>query len=286
MGTFIGHAAPGAFFIVFSIWWMIQYAYTRVALDNGRQRPRSRILFILHRLPVEGTFIVLCAIGGFIGEMMYPAPKWTLIGSDGNWKHPNEWQHCTMYTYFGIYGAVNIMARTCLPAAAPFEKVFGALAFAIEGMLFFFHTHGREELDVQLHFLLVIAIFACFLTTAAEVWRKEDRLLPLFRFVFTMLQGTWFWHVGIVLYWPPSGEQWDQDSHLNLMFTTVMFTWHLLIDMLVLLFVYGCTSLILRVCGLSSVRYSQMNNGPEEMEVKLLGNKDAGNHLLAGSDSE
>lgn len=34
-----------------------------------------------------------------------------------------------------------------------------ALALATEGYLFFFHTHGRQELDVRLHLLLVIAIW-------------------------------------------------------------------------------------------------------------------------------
>ena len=287
MGTFIGHALPGAFLIVLSIWWIIQYAYTRIALDNGRLRPRSRCLYALHRLPVEGALIVFLAVVGFIAEMMYPAPKWTMIDSEGKWKHQVEWQHVTMYTYFGIYGAVCVMARTCIPSASKFEKPFGALAFFIEGFLFYFHTHGRNDLDIHIHLMLVVAIFICFLATLGEVWYKDDQLFYLIRVVFTLLQGTWFWHVGIVLYWPPGGETWDPEDHLNVMFTTVFFTWHLAIDMLILLFVYGITALILKACGFSSVRYSQMNNGQEEIEVKLLSNnKEAGNHLLAGSDSE
>lgn len=287
MGTFLGHAAPGFFFILISIWWMMQFAYTKLALDNGRQRPRSRLMYLMHRLPLEGSVIVLGGIGGFIGEMMYPAPKWTLIDSEGHWKNQVEWQHVTMYTYFGLYGAVMILARTCLPAAAKFEKPFGALAFAIEGFLFFFHTHGRDDLDVSLHLMLVVAIFVCFLSAAGEVWKPEEPLLPLIRMVFTLLQGTWFFHIGIVLFRPPSGEPWDPEDHLNVMFTTVMFTWHLLFDMLILLFVYGLTALVLRICGHTSVRYSQMSNGPEEMEVKLLrNNTESANHLLGGSDSE
>ncbi|XP_041477722.1 transmembrane protein 45B-like [Lytechinus variegatus] len=288
MGTFIGHALPGAFFIIVSIWWIIQFVYTKIVLDNGRQRPRSRLMYCLHRVPIEGSLIVFGGVVGFIGEMMYPAPKWTLIDSEGHWKHQVEWQHVTMYTYFALYGGIMVMGRSCVPSVAgKYEKAFGALAFAVEGFLFHFHTHGRSDLDVQLHTMLVVAIFICFLSTSAEVWRPKDTLVELIRILFTLVQGTWFWHVGIVLYIPPGGEPWDPEDHLNVMFTTVMFTWHILVDMLVLFFFYGITKLALKMCGFSSVRYSQMSNGPEEHEVKLLGNNtEAGNHLLGGSESD
>lgn len=34
-----------------------------------------------------------------------------------------------------------------------------SVALMIEGYLFYFHTHGREELDVRLHTLLILAIW-------------------------------------------------------------------------------------------------------------------------------
>lgn len=38
-------------------------------------------------------------------------------------------------------------------------------------------------------------------------------------------QGTWFYQIGLVLY-PPSGAEWDQESHPQMMIVTLLFTWH------------------------------------------------------------
>lgn len=272
MGTFIGHAAPGFFFIVFALWWMIQYAYHQIALDNGRLQPRGRLLRVLHRLPLEGIVIVVFAISGWIGEMSYPAPKWTMFSSDGEFTHQVEWQHVTMYTYFGIYGATKLVGSTVLPDAKYYEKPMGALAYFIEGLLFFYHTHGREHLDILLHNFLVIAIWACAFSAFMEFLIPKQRLFFHMRVLCTLWQGTWFWQVGFVLYLPPGGEEWDQDSMGNAMLTTASFTWHLLADMFVLLVVYASTSIVLKVTGKAAVKYSLMEGDEEEIEVKLLRN--------------
>ncbi|XP_033633399.1 transmembrane protein 45B-like [Asterias rubens] len=266
MGTWPGHALPGGFFIVFAIWWMIQFTYEKVALDNGRLKPGTRILRVLHRLPIEGITIMCAGIIGFIAEMMYPIPKWTLIGSDGQFKHPAEWQHCTMYTFFSMYGLVTILSKTCMPHAEKYTKVFGALAFFIEGMLFHFHTHGRPGLDVHLHNLLVIAIGFCVLLSVCEIWHPKDERIRIMRYTSTLLQGTWFFQVGTILYWPPSGEPWDEEDHINMMFITVAFAWHLLFDIIIMVIVYGVVGMILRMTGTMGVRYRPMKNGLEEIE--------------------
>ena len=286
MGTFIGHAVPGAFFIVFSIWWMVQHAYQQIALDNGRLRPRNKILRVLQRLPCEGIVVLFFAIVGFVGEQMYPAPKWAIIGHDGNFQHPNEWQHCTMYTYFGLAGFTQILSQTCVPAAKDYVYLMVTLAFGVEGLLFFFHTHGREPLDVHIHTLLVIAIMGCALSTLVETWRPNDVRLKLMRFTFTLLQGTWFWQVAIILYAPPSGTAWEQDDHRNMMFITVSFAWHLLIDIIIMFAIYGIVNMIVRATGNAAVKYSQMNGDLEDgVEVKMgLLTKESSNHI--GSDDD
>ncbi|XP_001187085.3 transmembrane protein 45B-like [Strongylocentrotus purpuratus] len=265
MGSFGGHAVPGGFFIIVAIWWIIQYAYSIVVLDNCRQRPRSRVMYCLHRAPLEAGLIVFAGIAGIGVEMAYSEPVLVLVDKDGLWQNDVEWGHCSMYLYFGLYGFVKILGSTCVPSAAKFEHALGALAYAVEGFLFYYHTHGRSPLEIHLHSMLVFAIFVCFLAAAAEVWSREDILIRLIRILFTLVQGTWFFHLGIVLYKPPSGEPWDGEDHLNVMFTTVMFTWHILIGMLVLFLVYGITKLTLKACGFSSVKYSQMSNGRYEL---------------------
>ncbi|PIK43631.1 putative transmembrane protein [Apostichopus japonicus] len=270
MGVFIGHAEAGSFFIVLSLWWMVQYAYNQIALDNGKVKPQGRILRLLHRLPVEGIIIIVFATIGWVGEMDYPAPKWTMFGSDGEFKNAEEWQHVTMYTYFGIYGATKVVGGTVLPDVKYYEKPLGALAYFIEGLLFFYHTHGREHLDIQLHNCIIIASWACAFVTFLEFLRPKEKLYFQVRVLFTLWHGTWFWQVGLVLYLPPGGKEWDQESMYNIMMTTTLFTWHLLADMFILLVVYGSTSVVLKVTGRAAVKYHRMDMNGEEIEVKLL----------------
>lgn len=292
MGTFIGHAVPGAFFIVFAIWWMVQHAYKQIALDNGRLRPRNRLLRILSRYPCEGIVITFFAVCGVFGEQMYPVPKWSIIDGNGQFQHPNEWQHCTMYTYFGLYGFNSILSQTCLPSSKAYQHLIGALAFFIEGLLFYFHTHGREPLDVHIHELLVIAVWLCAFTTLAESFKPDDVRLSVMRMTFTLFQGTWFWQVAIILYNPMSGEPWEQDNHKNMMFITVSFAWHLIIDMAIMFGVYGIVNMIVRATGNAATKYSSMHDDrrhslEDGMEVKMgLLSKETGNHIDADDDDD
>ncbi|XP_063965642.1 transmembrane protein 45B-like [Lytechinus pictus] len=272
MGSFGGHAVPGGFFIIVAIWWIIQLAYTTAVLDNGRKRPRSRLMQCLHRAPIEAGLIIFGAVAGIVVEMAYSEPILVLIDKNGEWQNDVEWGHCSMYLYFGLYGFVKTIGATCVPSVARYEQAFGALAYSVEGFLFYYHTHGRSPLDIHLHSMLVFAIFVCFLSAAGEIWNPDDILIRLIRILFTLVQGTWFWHLGIVLYRPPSGEVWDGEDHLNIMFTTAFFTWHILIGMLVLFVIYCSTKLVLKSCGISTVQYSETCNGREELEIKLLGN--------------
>ncbi|XP_071948486.1 transmembrane protein 45B-like [Antedon mediterranea] len=268
MGTFLGHAAPGSFFFCFSVFWIIQLSYH----DNGpSQHNKSALMRRIGRLPIEGIVIVIFGIVGVIGEMSYPSNKLVLIGSDGEFHSSVEWQHSTMYTYFALYGLIMALGRSFLPSLKNYEKIFGALAFFIEGLLFYYHVHHREELDVHIHILLVLSIFGCFASVLGEVFSNENRTFVLMRILFTMLQGTWFWMVGIVLYNPPSGEPWDQDDHKNVMFVTVAFTWHLLIDMFLLLVIYGIFALVFRSFSSNKTKYASMrNSNHNDVSMQLI----------------
>ncbi|XP_038065369.1 transmembrane protein 45B-like [Patiria miniata] len=288
MGTFAGHALPGSFFILFSIWWMIQYAYEQIALDNGRQQPRGRIMRTLHRLPIEGITVVLAGFIGFIAENMYPSPKWGIFDKDGNFAYTHVWQHCEMYTFFALYGLADILSKTCMPKAEKYTKILGSLAFFVEGLLFHFHTVGRTTIDTHLHNLLVYAIAACVVLTLAEAFYPKEGRFRALRCVAVLLQGTWFFQVGTVLYWPPSGKPWDDEDMANLMFLTEAFAWHLLVDILLMLMVYGISCLVLKKTGLTAVHYRKMNgiaDGEDiEFGTRVLLDNGAPNNL--DSDNE
>ena len=89
------------------------------------------------------------------------------------------------------------------------------------------------------------------------------------RCIAVFLQGTWFFQVGTVLYWPPSGKPWDDDDHANLMFLTEVFAWHLLLAILFMLILYGISCLILKVTGHAAIRYRNMNGIADGEDIEF-----------------
>ena len=50
---------------------------------------------------------------GILVELFYPgAPMGKLHGPDGQFTGPMNWQHATMYFFFGLSGAADILSHT------------------------------------------------------------------------------------------------------------------------------------------------------------------------------
>ncbi|XP_070552733.1 transmembrane protein 45B-like [Ptychodera flava] len=293
MGTFIGHALPGTFFFAFGLWCAIKYCYRLIrkgATSKGKSSEPAaasrwkRLLGKILRRDRESEFwegiVIICMwIIGFIAELpptgSFPYRHWQMFDHSVEGKPfvwGNKWQHATMYTFFGIYGLALLLARTCVRGLRAYEKVFLAMAFFVEGVLFYFHVHGRSELDITVHYMLVITIFINFASTTAEIWMRDDALLPFITTCFMMVQGTWFWQAAFILY-PPNGVKWDEDSHANIMFATMAYCWHIAASIFIIAGVYGVVSLCLRSKGIYSVPYAHVDgNDEEETHFSLVEN--------------
>jgi len=66
---------------------------------------------------------------GILVEMFYPgAPMGHLLDEEGNFFDPTNWQHATMYFWFGVSGLADILtfaARHVVPAGNGFFKICG-----------------------------------------------------------------------------------------------------------------------------------------------------------------
>ncbi|MGH0125184.1 UNVERIFIED_CONTAM: hypothetical protein FKN15_027577 [Acipenser sinensis] len=120
-----------------------------------------------------------------------------------------------------------------------------------DGFLFYYHLHGRLMLDVHVHQLLLFAIFGGALTIFLEVFFRGNILLELLRCSLCLLQGSWFWQIGFVLY-PPSGfPEWDSMDHNNMMFITMCYCWHYaftLLTVAVIFTIISCALLCFYYC--------------------------------------
>ncbi|XP_058495266.1 transmembrane protein 45A isoform X1 [Solea solea] len=267
MGSFKGHALPGSFFFVAGIWWTAKYALWHASRRNknlGSTRLSSRVS--QRRLEViESSIVIFFSFVGILAEQFADnGPKLHLYDSvEKHWEDLMNWQHTTMYLFFGLAGTVTLILHTTEGAPLATDRLMLAMAFFNEGFLFFYHLHGRAMLDVHVHQLLLYAIFGEALVSFLEVFHRGNIVLELLRCTLTVLQGTWFWQIGLVLY-PPSGPDWDQKDTGNMMFITMCYSWHLAFAMMVVSVIYCTVS-----CGVRS----RLKRTPP-MEMGLLKPRD------------
>ncbi|XP_078616252.1 transmembrane protein 45B-like [Branchiostoma floridae x Branchiostoma japonicum] len=176
--------------------------------------------------------------------------QWTLIDPVTSEFHMvGIWQHTTMYLFTALNGFCDIVIALRAPVPSGIDHVSLSMAYAVEGLLFFYHVHGRTGVDVRLHMLLVLAAGLCAVVSGLEAWKPGTLLLPMLRTAFTLQQGTWFWQIAFILYPPFPGHDcplctqdgaphWDLDSHENMMFVSMAFCWHLLGVLLFMCVVY------------------------------------------------
>nr|KAG5711040.1 hypothetical protein BaRGS_013774 [Batillaria attramentaria] len=263
MSSFVGHALPGAMFFLLGAWWTVQVMRRYFMCRQTGERFRSTVIFPfffcpgerMRKLPMEA--IVMIALGG-VGIIK------ELIGGINHTTHRfdsmHNGQHITMYSFFLLSGVLDILtSRGLAPEGSDY---FGlVIALLMEGMLFKFHLFGRDKLDILIHTLLLHVIALSAVVVVLEHFNRQMAILPLMRALLTLVQGTWFWAVGFILYNPvKDATPWDPEDHHSLMLVVVLFGWHVAVNMLLMFIVGGVTACYYR--GSCAVRYSSFGDVP------------------------
>lgn len=249
MGSFKGHALPGSFFVIGGLWWTGKYSFWHVTRRNkslGAGRLASKMA--QRRLEVlEAAIMLFFSVVGMLAEQFAAdGPRLHLyVAPESRWNDLMNWQHATMYLFFALAGAASLAVHATDAAPLALDRLALAIAFFSEGFLFLYHLHGRSMLDVHVHQMLLYAVFGQTLVVFLEVFHRGNVSLELLRSALCLLQGSWFWQIGYVLY-PPSGAQWDLTDHNNMMFVTMCFCWHLAASMLTVGALYCATSCAVR----------------------------------------
>ena len=282
MGNFGGHALPGSFFIVFGLWWTVQILHRYYMSKSRNSRFTSSCIFncscLCGRLkdwPIEAYFKLICIGIGFFLEM------WTGFSDDWHFVNLGNGQHATMFFFFGLTGVIDIMMyhRCNLPPDMDYVSVI--MALVVEFVLFRFHLHGRKDLDVLLHTLLLYTIAAGIMSVVLELKYRNNVLCALSRCYFVILQGTWFWQVGWILYPPFEGSyKWDLEDHDQMMIATMIFAWHAAFNLLVMLSIGGLVSLVHRKM------FNYRNEDRFAMKRLIHNNGDSVLHMHNESESE
>ena len=227
MGTFGGHALPGGFFFVFGFWWTFQtyrrYFKTKRNRGNFRCTPTTKcdcLCGCARNYEIEGLVKVVLISFGMIGELV--------TGTRCESFCTGNLQHMTMFFFFGLTGVVDLLVhhKVALPSGAQYAAIL--LALIVELVLFRFHLHGRTDMDVQMHTLLMYSVVLSIVVVAVEFRYQNSALCMLARCFCALLQGTWFFQIGFVLYPPFSDKSgWDENNHEQMLLITAMFAWHM-----------------------------------------------------------
>ncbi|CAF0947710.1 unnamed protein product [Didymodactylos carnosus] len=291
MGTLMGHILPGAFFIIFAIWWgfalAVKYFHVRHPTKKTLKFRSSTTFscFCCPNIPFESylklAFISIGILGEAITGLKHPYDD-TLQKRQWRFVEVNA-QHITMFFSFGFASFFEILVhsqRYDLPEGI--EYVTNILAYAIEGFLFKFHLHGRDEIDIHVHTLLVYAISLCVLAGIWEYCRPNQILATYARIAFTFLQGTWFCEAGFILYPPYDSPNWKWvASHSQILIITLTFIWHLLLILIFLLLQTTVVWCILKRRYKNNLNYNYQllhMNGADETNINSSNNNN--NHIL------
>ena len=251
MGTFLGHVAPGLFLYVFGFWTNVQLF---IKFHHSRRRrvefectPTFKIKCPCcgdKKQEVEGVVKFIMCVTGILAEVI------TGIHCPGFCT--SNTHHITMYTIFGLTGVIDILVHRQVTLPDNIQYCFLILAFGVEGLLFRFHLHGRSDLDVHVHTLLVYCIVFCVIALCIEMRFRHQAISLAVRAFSVLLQGSWFIQLGFILYSPfRENSSWDPENHEQIMLVTLIFAWHIVGNVLLVL----VTALVVRcLCGAGKSR--------------------------------
>nr|XP_020454372.1 transmembrane protein 45B isoform X2 [Monopterus albus]XP_020454373.1 transmembrane protein 45B isoform X2 [Monopterus albus] len=238
MANFGGHAIPGSFFLLYGFWLTVKHVlqhFWRTHQPKGRQNMPPFFKKIDY---VEGGLQIFAAfVGIMVEQFVVDGPHAHLYTSE-SWVKPMNWQHSTMYLFFGISGIAMVASTRCKLVPTGVDRLALSLALFVEGFLFYYHVHNRPLLDAHIHKLVLVPVFGGSASTMLEVFIRDNIILELLRACLFILQGSWFYQIGFVLY-PLRGPAWDSNDG-NVMFITMCFCWHLAVALLLV----ACTSIV------------------------------------------
>lgn len=136
---------------------------------------------------------------------------------------------------------------------------------------------------------LFYTITCCIIFSIIEMAYPRQVLGALCRTVFSLLQGSWFYQIGFILY-PPAwlnSVGWNEEDHGQMMIVTLIYTWHLasilILSAFIAFFVWSRVQRADRPKALYQMVTNNYNNDEDEDEhLPTSSNKKKNGHVNNG----
>ncbi|XP_074972183.1 uncharacterized protein LOC142067468 isoform X2 [Phalacrocorax aristotelis] len=132
MANFKGHALPGSFFLLFGLWWSVKYPLQYLSQKVNKKSHRN---YCFQRVDaIEGGIKIIFALIGMLAEQFVPdGPHLYLYsGESHDWVKLMNWQHTTMYLFYGLSGVVDVFTYVSDAVPRGLDRLMLSLAVFVE----------------------------------------------------------------------------------------------------------------------------------------------------------
>lgn len=270
-GKFGGHFYPGLYIFLYGLYQSTVVFKAMLANDSPvylsplpkNQKRSSKVWNIAFGgwlKTVTGSlltlYVVFCLDDGMVLMNKETPPRFM---------YPQEWQHLTMFILLTLDGCVDVMSKNVLrQRCVALERGSMTLSIYVLLLLLLSHVQVPSKVELSVHSLLILVVFLLMLVLTAELWAARSFRLQLIKNFLFLMMGSWLMHTGFILFGPVSGYPWKDE---DIMFATTFFCWHVIINALCLVGVYGlsswyhCYSPSLRLTGSKEALYHESSSG-------------------------
>ena len=249
MGTFIGHVYPGLFLLAYGLYRAVVVSKAVIfsnSFPDPSLPPKDKGRWArLWKMSHGGLLKMLAGSGLMAYEISCVERGLTLMNRDlpPRFTYAKQWQHLTMFILLTLNGCIEIMSKNLLPQrCVPLEKGILVLTFYVLLLLLASHVQDSAGVELQVHSLLILVVLLLMLVFAAKLWAPDTLQLAVIETFLFQMMGSWLVQAGFILYKPVSGYPWEDDDISDIMFVTTFFCWHVMINALCLLGIYGVSS--------------------------------------------
>ncbi|KAM6166235.1 transmembrane epididymal protein 1 [Erethizon dorsatum] len=249
MGNFVGHVYPGLFLVFYGLYQATVVSKAVIFNDSllyPSCPPKSKGRWAsLWKISFGGWAKIAAGILLIVYDVSCVEEGIRLMSREmpPRFMYPKEWQHLTMFALLTLNGCADVMSKNMLPQrCVVLEKGTLVLSFYELLLLLVAHVKDSSGVELQLHCLLILVVFLLMVVLTAELWAPEMIRLWLIETFLVLMMGSWLVQAGFILYKPISGYPWDDDDISDIMFVTTFFCWHVMVNALCLLGIYGFSS--------------------------------------------